>query len=593
MTRQKFDIDVVIIGGGPAGSTCGSMLRKYNPDLRVLILERDRFPRDHVGESQLPVVSQLLDEMGCWDKVEAANFPIKIGATYRWGSSKELWDFEFVANSQFEDEARPAKYEGRRRETAFQVDRAVYDQILLDHAAELGCEVRQEARVTEVVRTGDHVDALRLDRGEEIVARFYVDATGGVGLLRRAMGVEVDAPTALRNIALWDYWENAEWAVKIGVGGTRVQVMSLGYGWIWFIPLGPTRTSVGLVTPAAYFKQSGLKPREIYEKALQEEPLISQLLANATCENKFQTTNDWSFVADRLAGENWFLAGDSAGFADPILAAGMTLAQSGAQMVAYTILELVRGEIDPRWLKSIYSDRQIVRIRQHIQFADYWYAGNGQFSDLKDHASQIAKEAGLALDPDQAFRWLGTGGFTNDDPGRAMAAGFDVLTIKQIGQRLSNMPATWAVGKFNSFKLNLEGAEDGFFPVYEGGRVRQEPCFIREGKLLPKTGIYGVVLDAVSRIDLLQGIIERVGTEFARNGYFDRPQKGVVVALHALEGMVAEGWLEASIDPAFPTLGFTTPDDSPFVHANRDNLVPKEGGSLRSRVPIRQCRLRL
>ena len=94
MGEQTYD--VAIIGGGPAGSTAGSLLRKYGPEVSVVILEKERFPRDHVGESQLPPIGAILREMGCWDAVEQADFPIKIGATYRWGASAELWDLEFL-----------------------------------------------------------------------------------------------------------------------------------------------------------------------------------------------------------------------------------------------------------------------------------------------------------------------------------------------------------------------------------------------------------------------------------------------------------------------------------------------------------------
>src|SRR5471030_3177304 len=138
-----MDCDVAIIGGGPAGATAGVLLKKYNPDLRVTVFEREKFPRDHIGESQLPAISSILNEMGCWDKVEAANFPIKIGSTNRWGKNPELWDFEFVRSEDFIDAPRPGKYEGIRRSTAFQVDRAIYDKILLDHTAEMGVDVRQ------------------------------------------------------------------------------------------------------------------------------------------------------------------------------------------------------------------------------------------------------------------------------------------------------------------------------------------------------------------------------------------------------------------------------------------------------------------
>ncbi len=120
-----MDCDVAIIGGGPAGSTAGTLLRKYGPELKIAIFEREVFPRDHIGESQLPAISVILQEMGVWDKVEAANFPIKIGSTNRWGKNPELWDFEFFPSERFIDEVRPAAYQGQRRYTAFQVDRSI------------------------------------------------------------------------------------------------------------------------------------------------------------------------------------------------------------------------------------------------------------------------------------------------------------------------------------------------------------------------------------------------------------------------------------------------------------------------------------
>ena len=152
MHNGRATHDVAIIGGGPGGSTVASFLKLYNPDLRVVVFEKEKFPRDHVGESQLPVVGQILDEIGVWDKVEAANFPIKIGATYLWGSSPQPWDFEFLPLSQFRDQPRPAKFEEDRQLTAWQVDRAVYDKILLDHARELGGEVLEgtQAKVINV-----------------------------------------------------------------------------------------------------------------------------------------------------------------------------------------------------------------------------------------------------------------------------------------------------------------------------------------------------------------------------------------------------------------------------------------------------------
>src|SRR6185437_15814555 len=103
---------------------------------------------------------------------------------------------------------------------------------------------------------------------DTVKARYYVDCTGESGKLRRALEIPVDVPTSLQNIAFWDYWQDAQWAETYGFGGTHVQIMSLGWGWIWFIPITPTRTSIGLVLPAEYFKKSGKTREQIYMDAV-------------------------------------------------------------------------------------------------------------------------------------------------------------------------------------------------------------------------------------------------------------------------------------------------------------------------------------
>ena len=131
-------VDVAIIGGGPAGSTVGSLLKLGNPDLEVAIFEGAKFPRDHVGESLLPATCGVLHEMGAWDKVEAAGFPVKLGGLYRWGVTDDIYSLTFLRGEPYEDTPRPCRYERQRALTAFQVDRSIFDKILLDHAAELG-----------------------------------------------------------------------------------------------------------------------------------------------------------------------------------------------------------------------------------------------------------------------------------------------------------------------------------------------------------------------------------------------------------------------------------------------------------------------
>jgi len=561
--------DVVIVGGGPAGTTAGTLIKKYNPNLSVLIVEKEKFPRDHVGESQLPQISDVLQEMGCWDKVEAADFPIKIGATYRWGTDPNLWDFNFLQLEQFKNEPRPAKFEGQRRQTAFQVDRSKYDEILLRHAEEMGCSVREETAVVKVDAAGDRITALHL-REEQITARYYIDASGHIGVLRRALGIETHSPTTLQNIAIWDYWTNAEWADKIGVGGTRVQVMSLSHGWIWFIPLGPTRTSIGFICPAEHYKQMKKRPEDIYSEALNSEPRISKLIANASSTGKIETTKDWSFLSDRTVGENWFLVGEAAGFADPILAAGMTLAHTGARELAYTILDLDQEKHDSNWLKTQYDQNQRRRVKQHIRFADYWYAANGQFTDLQEYSREIARDSGLNLSPEKAFQWLGQGGFTNDIVGQAAIAIFDLGSVKQVMQRFSQQEVPWLISAYNVFQLDIQDAEVEFVAVYDRGQISRVKCYVKNGQRLPVTGFYGLLIDILNRTDYIEQIYRQLVLVFKERFSVQHARVALHQALGCLEVMVSSGIVKAILNPELSKLNISIPMEGELIHTHRD-----------------------
>lgn len=556
--------DVAIIGGGPAGSTVGTLLKKYNPSLRVVIVEREKFPRDHVGESHLPAISRILDEMGVWDKVEAADFPIKVGGTYRWGATDELWDLDFLDGKAFKEEPRPAQYINQRRQTAFQVDRSIYDKVLLDHARSMDCEVYEETKVVNVDLSGKTIRGLQTssDHAElgdgRIEARYYVDCSGDAGILRKALGIEIEAPTALRNIAIWDYWQDAEWAVSIGNGGTRIQIMSLGWGWLWFIPVTPTRTSVGLVLPAAYYKASGKTKEQIYADAIQSEPLISRLVANAQQEGNLEATKDWNFLAKELGGANWFLAGDTAGFADPILSAGMTLAHTSGRKAAYTILELDRGNLDSTWLKKEYNDGHRTQIRHHMQFADFWYSANGRFTDLKEYCTEIAQNAGLTLDADSAFRWLATGGFAVEEPGIARALGYRVAGIKIVAERLAGSRATWEMSKTNFWRLNLKDAVEENFASYVEGRIVPLRCFRREDKLLPVSGVYEHVISGLSRnMDGVMILEDCVNAMVREDGC--EPNEAAMLVSEAIEAMVTEGWIKSKAVASRPFIKMKQP----------------------------------
>ncbi len=580
MTDLEPRYDVAVIGGGPSGATTASMLKKYAPQLRVAVFEREVFPRDHIGESLLPPVSVVLNEMGVWDKVEAANFPIKIGSTNRWGKNPELWDLEFFPAEEFVDEPRPAKYEGQRLRTAFQVDRSVYDKILLDHAKELGAEVFEGTRINKVVCSGDRIECLQLDSGESITARHYVDASGHSGILRRTLNVECEYPTSLQNIAVWDYWQNAEWAVKIGVGGTKIQVMSLGFGWIWFIPLGPTRTSIGLVVPADYYKKCEKRPEELYLEALQQDDRVSALIAHAEREGKFAATRDWSFLSSRQAGENWFLVGESCGFADPILSAGLTMAHAGGRELAFTILEIERGNHDEQWLREQYELRQSRRVVSHMRFADFWYTANAQFSDLKDFTQKLAEDVGLDLSPEKAWQWLAQGGFVDEDLGCGVG-GFGLGAVKAMSEMISELRPESPLELNNVLKLNLEGASYKNRAVYAAGRVGRTDCYTRGCQVLPIDGTVELLVDLLQRtsdlglvLDTLRKVIESKSDDPTQRSAME------TTAIQILEGLIYDGWIRCSLNPNRPLYTFRYRDST--VRWNRDTLTRRPQGALNS-----------
>ena len=540
-----MNCDVAIIGGGPAGATVASLLKVHQPGLDVVVLEAAKFPRDHVGESLLPTSCAILNEMGCWDKVEAQGFPVKLGALYRWGLTPELVRFTFL-QEPFEDRVRPSAYAGQRRNTTWQVDRSVFDNVLLNHASDLGCRVFQESLVTAVKTCGDSVLGLEVKSSAVpegvVTARYYVDASGTRGMIRKAFGVEIESPTNLRNIAVWDYWQNADWIDREG-HGTYIRILSLDWGWLWFITIGETRTSVGLVTSAEYYKRSGLSTEELYVKAIREEPNIGPLLANAKREHNLQADKDWSYLSSRLVGDNWFLAGDSCGFADPILSAGITLAISGARKVAYSIKEFESKTRDPGWIRSEYNRTHRANIKSHIRFADYWYRANKKFPELEEYCSQIAKDSGLSLEPTAAFQWIATGGFTDDYSDAPSLGTYKLSSVKTIIGQFTGETPEWQVLNLERLKLNLEGAERIQTAVYREGRIKVKDSYVRGDTSLVVDAFYRHAVMALSAESETPKVADLIRKWIMARLPAMSKREASQITVEVLEAMYVQGWI--------------------------------------------------
>jgi 2-polyprenyl-6-methoxyphenol hydroxylase-like FAD-dependent oxidoreductase len=252
--RARTHYDIVIAGGGPAGTTVATLALKYNPGLQGARSSRRRSTRASMwARACCPGVTGILAEMGVLGEDGGRELPDQDRREPDLGESRATGGSSTSTPPRNSSTSRgPRSTRGSARARPSRSSARVYDDILFRHAAEHGAECREEVSVDEVLRStnedgtpGDRIEGLRLRAaGEVVTGTHYVDATGHVGLIRRAMGVESEAPKELRNVAFWDYWDNAKWKVEIGVGATRVMVRSLPYGWIWFIPLGPTRASV-------------------------------------------------------------------------------------------------------------------------------------------------------------------------------------------------------------------------------------------------------------------------------------------------------------------------------------------------------------
>jgi clorobiocin biosynthesis protein Clo-hal/halogenation protein CepH len=259
---RHLEPDVFVIGGGPAGSVTAAILRKYNPSMRVLLAEAAAFPRYHIGESLVLEVNRVLADAGVLSAVEKAGFLKKGGATYVWGADRRPWSFFFR-----ESTGRREPFAGMEDYT-FHVDRARFDQLLLDHARDAGVEVLQPAKVAAVHCDGDRPSRFEvaLESGEtvEVTPRFTVDASGRAGLVSRRLSRRVFDPV-LRNVATFGYWSGAKLEPEYSRDWdlATIGIVSLPKGWLWYIPMRPGLVSVGVVTPAS-------DQRELSREALEE-----------------------------------------------------------------------------------------------------------------------------------------------------------------------------------------------------------------------------------------------------------------------------------------------------------------------------------
>ncbi|MFG2983211.1 NAD(P)/FAD-dependent oxidoreductase [Streptomyces sp. NPDC048258] len=336
--------DIVVIGGGPAGSIAASLLARQGA--RVRLLERQHFPRYHVGESVSTSCRSIIELAGALEKVDSRGYTVKQGLLLRWGAERDWvvnWPEMFGTNAQ----------------SSWQVDRADFDDVLLRHAAEQGVEVIEGAAVQQVRFEEGRavgVDWTHEGRTHRDDTEYVIDASGRAGILSARQFRDRRKHDVFRNVAIWGYYKGGELLPRTPGGG--INVISSPEGWYWVIPLKDQIFSVGFVTHQDRFldrKGRYADTTEMYLDVIQESETVRELVSRGEFRGKVRVEQDFSYSADSFCGPGYFIAGDAACFLDPLLSTGVHLGMYSGMLAAAAITSTRAGEVDEDEARAFYE----------------------------------------------------------------------------------------------------------------------------------------------------------------------------------------------------------------------------------------------
>jgi flavin-dependent dehydrogenase len=322
---------VVVIGGGPAGSTVSTLIAQQGHS--VELFERERFPRFHIGESLIPETYWVLKRLNMLPKMQRSQFVKKYSVQFVNASGKLSAPFYFWDNKPHECSQ------------TWQVVRSEFDQMMLENAREHGVVAHEGVRVLDVLFEHDRATGVtvRGDNGSprEVRAKVVVDASGQNGLIQNRLRLRIWDPL-LNKGAIWTYWEGAYRDSGRDEGATMVLQTASKNGWFWYIPLHNNIVSVGVVAPFDYLFKNRPNPSN-YEQTYHEEvnacPAVRERVAPGRRVAGYFATKDYSYRATRVAGDGWVLVGDAWGFLDPLYSSGVLLALRSGEMAADAICE--------------------------------------------------------------------------------------------------------------------------------------------------------------------------------------------------------------------------------------------------------------
>lgn len=359
----KDSYDVIVVGGGPAGSSTAALLAEHGHD--VLLLERAALPRFHVGESLIPETYWPLKRLGLLDRLKASAFPQKYSVQFVSDGVKESAPFYFDMHNEHESSM------------TWQVERGLFDQMLIERAIELGATVHTSAHVNFCIfdkgtATGVNCRLTSEDgkkTSRDIQARVVIDASGQSSLISSRRG-EREADPRLKKATIWTYWENAHRDPGKDEGATLIMQTPEKKSWFWYIPLQDNVVSVGCTGSLSYMFGPGHQGAEaIYQRELERCPAMQKRLSNATRCTDYFTTKDFSYYAKEGAGSGWVLVGDAFGFIDPVYSSGVFLALKGGEYCADAVHDALQrndltgprlGQWQPLYRQGIENFKKLV-----------------------------------------------------------------------------------------------------------------------------------------------------------------------------------------------------------------------------------------